>query len=157
ALEKRLREEQPQWEESLSQGQLGSQRGEVQWRSIAPDEIFSEGGAILTKTADGAIVASGLSPETDEYTITAKTNYVPTAFKLVTEPNETLANKGPGRADNGNFVLTELTLSGDTRGVELALVKSDFEQEGWPAAGAFDGNQKTGWAVQPKFGEPHTL
>ena len=26
---------------------------------------------------------------------------------------------------------------------------------GWAVAGAIDGNDQTGWAVMPRFGEPH--
>ncbi len=157
ALEKRLRSDQAIWEQTVATGEGGAVHSEAQWRPIAPDEIFAQKGSVLTKTADGAVVASGPSPDTEQYIFTAKVNYLPTAFKLVAEPDDAFVNKGPGRADNGNFVLTELTLTGDSRNVDLAAVRADFEQEGWPATGAFDGDAKTGWAVQPKFGEPHIL
>jgi len=157
-LEKKLRGEQLQWEQTMLAGTENGKPREVEWRLLVPDEIFSDQGATLSKAADGAVLASGKSPEKDDYVVTVKTKFgAPTAFKLVAEPDESFINKGPGRSDNGNFVLTELTLQGDGRPVDLSAVQADFEQEGWPARGVFDGNQKTGWAVMPSFGQSHTL
>jgi hypothetical protein len=71
--------------------------------------------------------------------------------------DDAFVNRGPGRADNGNFVLTELTLQAGGKPVELATLTADFSQQGWDAKAVFDGNQATGWAVMPEFGKPHVL
>ena len=157
-LEKKLRSEQQQWESSLLAEAVDGKPHEVEWHQIVPDEAVSDQGTTLTVLPDGAVLASGKSPAKDDYIITAKTKFgVPTAFKLVAEPDDSFINKGPGRADNGNFVLTELTVMGEGRPVDLGAVSADFEQGGLPGKNAFDGDQKTGWAVMPSFGKPHTL
>ncbi len=157
-LEQKLRQDQPAWEQSLLGVSTDGKPREIQWRPLVPDEMFSDQGATLQKTDDGAVRVSGKSPPKDDYILTIKTKFgAPTAFKLVVEPDDSLVNKGPGRADNGNFVLTELTVQGDGRPVDLGVVSVDFEQEGWPARAAFDGNQGTGWGIASSFGQPHTL
>jgi hypothetical protein len=156
-LEKQVRNEQSQWEQTLVGGNGGKVREPV-WHLIVPDEMFSDRGTRLESTEDGAVLATGESPATDDYILTATTKFgAPTAFKLIAEPDDSFINKGPGRADNGNFVLTELTLLGAGKGVELAVVSADFEQGGWSARGVFDGDPKTGWAVMPSFGKSHIL
>ena len=159
-LEKQLRNAQPQWERTLLAATEGKLR-EPEWHLLTPEELLSDHGTILKLTDDGAVLATGPSPAQDDYVfkVTTKTG-VPTAFKLVAEPDESFINKGPGRADNGNFVLTGLTLQalqGNARPVELGVVSADFEQGGLSARGVFDDSAKTGWAVKPSFGRPHTL
>ncbi len=78
-------------------------------------------------------------------------------------PDDSLAAKGPGRAQNGNFVINELTLSAAPKNnaaqmtkIDLAQATATFSQQSWAVAGVIDGNPGTGWAVSPKFGVPHT-
>jgi hypothetical protein len=70
---------------------------------------------------------------------------------------------GPGRATNGNFVLSELKLSAAPKSdpskaepVALQNASADFSQDNWHVAGAIDGSEDTGWAVMPEFGKTHT-
>ena len=70
---------------------------------------------------------------------------------------------GPGRAQNGNFVLNELKLfaapkSDPTKRVEIKLTKpaASFSQDSWAIGGAVDGNVGSGWAVSPQFNKTHT-
>ena len=49
-------------------------------------------------------------------------------------------------------------LDGDaTKAKQLTLInaKSDFNQDGFPAAYALDNNKDTGWAIFPQLGKPH--
>ena len=64
------------------------------------------------------------------------------------------AKSGPGRADNGNFVLSELAASVTVAGssdspveVEFADVRVDHAQPKFPARHAVDGKTDTGWAI----------
>ena len=159
-LEKTLRAGQPQWEQSLVRDTPAGQLAEVKWMPLVPDEMFSDKGTVLTKSDDGTVLASGPAPERDEYVINfrGKPGGI-TAFKLEALPDPSFKNGGPGRApDAGNFVLSELTLQGSGKPVDLAAVSADFEQGGtYTAKGSFDGDPKTGWAIFPKTGEPHTL
>ncbi len=72
----------------------------------------SEGGAALERLADGSIKAGGPSPETDVYTITARTDLKGiTAFRLETIPDAALPAGGSGRAADGNFVLSRFSVT----------------------------------------------
>lgn len=62
--------------------------------------------------------------------------------------------KGPGRADNGNFVLSELTawqfdpVAPDTRtSLVFARAEADFAQPSYAIEAAIDGKLESGWAV----------
>ena len=159
-LEKKLRADQPQWEQALLRDAPAGQPAEVKWTPLVPDELYSDKGTVLTKTDDGAVLASGPAPERDEYVITIHSKIgAITAFKLEALPDPSFKNGGPGRApDAGNFVLSELTLQGSGKPVDLAAVSADFEQGGlYTAKGAFDGDANTGWAIYPQWGKPHTL
>ena len=125
---------------------------------LTPDEIYSANRSVLTVLDDGSIRASGPSPKTDDYNVTIHTTLGGiTAFKLEALPDDSLINKGPGRSDNGNFVLTEVSLQDGGAPVVLRGVSVDFAQGGFSAEGPFDGDQKTGWAILPQFGKAHTL
>lgn len=135
------------------------------WQTLDPASLVSAGGATLTKQVDGSILATGNNPPTDAYTIVAKTDLAGiTGVRIEVLPDESLAAKGPGRAPNGNFVLNEVRVTAgpaadaaQAKPVALQNAVFDFGQEGFPAALAIDGNAQgsSGWAVSPKFGEPH--
>lgn len=78
------------------------------------------------------------------------------ALRLEALTDPAAPSGGPGRAANGNFVVTELEVwraSGDTplarEAVALVGAEADYEQRGpgtWEAALAIDGDPATGWA-----------
>src|SRR5579875_2552993 len=156
AYEKTLDARQAQWEEQVKHTIPPT------WTPLDIVQSVSQGGATLTRQGDGSLLASGKNPIKDTYTIKGQTklNSV-TGLRLEVLPDASLRAKGPGRAPNGNFVLTELkltyTLPGETKARPIALknAQADFAQEGWPAAGAIDNNRATGWAIAPEFGKPH--
>src|SRR5262249_6056456 len=85
-----------------------------------------------------------------------------TALRLEALPDDTLPAKGPGRAQNGNFVLSEFTVTvapeNDPKAakpVKFKKAAADFSQDAWPVASAIDGKLDTGWAVAPQFGRRH--
>jgi hypothetical protein len=121
----------------------------------------SAAGATFARQEDKSIVVTG-NLEIDVYTIVAKTDLAGiTGLKLEALNDAALAAGGPGRAANGNFVVSELKVSLAAAGseesapVELAAASADFNQEGWHVSGAIDGNDQTGWAVSPQFGKAH--
>ncbi len=155
AVEKRMGTDQSSLEKALSgaDGKLP----EAKWQTLTPNEIYSANGATLTVLDDGSIRASGMSPKTDDYNVTIHTTLGGiTAFKLEALPDDSLVNMGPGRSDNGNFVLTEVSLQDGGAPVALHAVSADFSQGGFSAQAVFDGSKK-GWAVMPQFGKAHTL
>src|SRR5438477_11872464 len=103
------------------------------------------------------------NPDKDTYTVTVTTKLTNvTALRLEVLPDDSLPAKGPGRAQNGNFVLNEFTVKAaptdkpmESKGVALHKAVADFSQEGWAVGGAIDNNPATGWAVLPQFGKAH--
>ena len=133
----------------------------VAWTHLDPTEFRSTGGAKLAKQADGSLLASGENPPQDSYTIktTAPLRTI-TAIRLETLLDDSLPNKGPGRAVNGNFTLTEFTVSVGGQPVRIAHARADFSQTsygGWPAEAAIDGKPETGWGIDPAEGSRHVV
>ncbi len=110
-------------------------------------------------------------PDTDTYEIefTCEPSVL-TGIKVHVLSNKELPGKGPGRAPNGNFVLTGLELvhlpaAGEPQTVPLHRVKADYSQKGFAdqnvqlnAAATNDAFQtKTGWGVGGKLGANHSL
>ncbi len=113
---------------------------------------------------DGAVLLVGSEPPpTDTYVVRGKLSASDVqAIRLDVLTDESLPGSGPGRGDSkrSNFVLHELTVSvvgADKQLRPLKFVKAmaDFSQTNWDAAGAVDGDPKTGWAISPEFAKPH--
>lgn len=82
------------------------------WTVLAPTSLVSANGSTLSVLGDSSILASGINPGTDTYTILANTNLTGiTGIRLEVLEDASLPTNGPGRFSNGNFVLSELTVS----------------------------------------------
>ncbi len=150
--EAKVRESQAEWEKDLRASP--STIAEPTWAALIAEQAASEKGATLTKLDDGAILVSGSNPATDVFTINVKTKLANiSGIRLEALPDESLVNKGPGRADNGNFVLTELKLVAAAQAVPLEGLKATFEQPGFAITNAVDGKNDTGWAIASDFGK----
>jgi hypothetical protein len=111
---------------------------------------------------DTVIAVSGTTGK-DVYTVVASTELSKiTAVRLEALNDEALPSGGPGRAENGNFVLHEFRVKAAPKSdpaqqseVKLANASAEFSQEGWDVRGAIDGNLGTGWAVMPQNNRPH--
>lgn len=144
----------PAWEKRLAAQAEGS------FQALVPLEWKTDKGAVLTKLKDQSLVVDFSVPANDTYTVTLLTDLdVITAVRLETLTHDSLPKKGPGRADNGNFILSEFELAAGPRdgskppvAVKLVEATTDHSQEGYPVAHAIDGNQKTGWAINVKQG-----
>ncbi len=134
----------------------------LNWTVLDPTDVKSARGATLTKREDRSVLAGGESPDTDTYTLAAVTdvkNIVALRIEVLTD--STLPKMGPGRADNGNFVLSELSVQASPKtkpdaAVPVALrnASADFSQSGFSVVTALDGDPKTGWAVDAASKEP---
>ncbi len=152
-LDRKLRESQAEWEKSLvASGSVAEQI----WTVLDIESLKSEGGATLKKLEDNSLLASGDNPAKDAFELSLKTKLSGlTGIQLEALPDDSLVNKGPGRADNGNFVLSELKLFLNDKPVELSAIRADYEQPTFPPANAVDGRNDTGWAIANEFGKPH--
>ena len=115
----------------------------------------------FTKQKDQSILVGGANPVNETYTITFETKLADiTGLRLEVLPDKTLAAQGPGRAQNGNFVLNELKLeylktgeNGKPKVVKLIRPQATFSQDGFPISNVVDNNPQSGWAVAPQFGK----
>lgn len=126
----------------------------ARWTTVG-DSASSTQGTTLTRLDDGSFLASGRTPDADEYVVRAT---VPAgewrALSLETLRDASLPRSGPGRYEtNGNFVLSEveLTLLDGARRLELERGDAEFAQPGFPIGNAIDGDPATGWGID--FGQ----
>ena len=126
------------------------------WVLVDPQEMSATGDNKLVHENDGSIVASGPKGPSD-YLITVHsplTNI--TGVMLETLPDDKLPRFGPGRAGDGNFVLSEIELSWaagtnlpDTA-AKFSDARADFSQNDYSVNQAIDGkvfSGRNGWAV----------
>lgn len=141
------------------------------WQSLQPIEMTSEQNVTLAWQESGAILASGENPANDVYRLTYEN--LPanvTGVRIEVLPHESLPKNGPGRAGNGNFVLSELVAHVSAGGAEPVVVPfasatATYEQTGaaggnpygkWAIAAAIDRDEKGetwGWAVMEQAGQ----
>src|SRR5947208_16137858 len=75
------------------------------------DCVMTEGVGVLTRLADKAVLASSNNATPETYIVTAKTPAAQiTGYRLEVLADPSLPGKGPGRAENGNFVLNEFKI-----------------------------------------------
>jgi hypothetical protein len=81
------------------------------WIQLVPTSAIATNGTTLTINLDNTILASGTNPSTSVYTVTAHSALLNvTGFRLEVFTDASLPDNGPGRALNGNFVLTEFSV-----------------------------------------------
>ncbi len=142
------------------------QERQTTWTVLDAVQFRSELGATLSKLEDGSLLASGDNPSPDTYVVEASSDLSPiTALRIEALSDERLPSAGPGRAVNGNFTLTELSIAaapGDRRDaleqVRVARSEASFNQTnvgGWPVSAVTDGNLQTGWGIDPQEGLSH--
>lgn len=164
-----LEKEQAMWEASLPK-----------WRIVKAAESTATGGVVLKPLDDQSILATAESPATTQYDLTF-TELVSTlgegkpitAIRLEVLPDDSLPQKGPGRAGNGNFVLTEIIVGplqadGQVKPVTWKGATASYEQTGaaggnpygkWAVAAAIDLDAKGdqwGWAIMEQAGQANT-
>lgn len=143
------------WEEEFGQQPAA-------WLPLMPTEFGSSDGSTLKLLPDNSVLASGVQPEKDTYTITAPSSVTKlTALRLDVLADDSLPLKGPGRQDNGNLHLSEFEAfvveDGSTERTPLKIKKAtaDWDQSGWTISHALDGNVATAWGIYPKVGASH--
>jgi len=129
------------------------------WRLWTPAQIVSTAGSTLTLLDDASVLAGGANPGKDDYILVGGTDLQDirlVQLEALTHP--TLPHTGPGRADNANFVLSEIELVAVSKAdpmlsrlVRFRRALADFSQEqgGFPVTKAIDtiADDDSGWAV----------
>ena len=129
-------------------------RPKVDWRPLEPLSADAREGTTLS-ISNETIVASGKPPATETYEVEfdrGLTNITGFRLEVLDHPDKM---KGPGRAENGNFVLSEFKLRvinarGESANVVLTNAVADASQPEHPVSNAIDGNSGTGWSVTPQ-------
>ncbi len=133
------------------------------WLVLDTFDAHAQSRATFKRLDDDSLLVEGPNADADTYTIHARTNRSGiTAVWVEALAHESLKSRGPGRAENGNFALSDFKLhvrplEGEAEPVAVSLVnpRATFEQNGLSVAAAIDGDAKTAWAIDPKFGADH--
>ena len=117
----------------------------------------SQQATTLTPQSDGAVLATGKTPARETYTVRAKPSAQTIRFVRVEAlTHESMKKKGPGRAGNGNFALSNFKVFATTKPgakrqlAKLASAKATHQQntKHLSVASSIDENpDSTGWAV----------
>lgn len=101
APDERLDALQAEWEQELA-----NRFGELDWQLVTPAALESENGSEFEPLDDGSIYVAGPNPDKDVYTLTfdAARSFRSLRLELLTD--ERLVGNGPGRAPNGNIVVS---------------------------------------------------
>jgi hypothetical protein len=161
-LEKTLATQTPQLEEARAKWEKSLNLAAA-WEVVDVVEASATSRAKLAKQPDGSLRAEGPEkkpvPAKDKYLVTA--NALAGAVRAIRLEAIAEAGRGPGRAPNGNFVLSEFSLAAaplanpaQAKPVELASATATFEQAGFPAKDSIVPNTKPdgGWAIDPEGG-----
>ena len=133
---------------------------------LDPIELKASNNAKLDRQDDSSVLVSGPNGK-GQYTFAARTDLEGiTGIKLEVLTDDRLPNKGPGRAQNGNFVLSEFKVQWAPEGepdkktaVALQNAQADYSQDDYNVSTAIDGQvapTNNGWATSPRVGENRT-
>lgn len=148
AYKPQLAEKEAGWEAQLK-------FSPVEWKPLELASYLSAAGASFKKMQDGSLLVEGQSPAKDTYTIVVNTKLAGiTGFRLEALADPSLPKGGPGRAANGNLVLSEFTVTAGApenplaaKAIPLTDPVADFAQESFTPASTIDGKLDNGWAV----------
>ncbi len=146
------------------------------WSTLELAKATSDGGAKFQVKSERSLLVPGKKkPDKDTYTLTfANLPAQVQGLRIEALPDDSLPAKGPGRADNGNFVLNQVSASieradGKTEAITFAAARASFEQSQFAennpgklfsASSTIDPNAKegsSGWAILPEVGKPQQL
>ena len=131
-----------------------AQGDDRRWDVLIPRRAAATSGASLVIRPDGAVLASGKVPATDHYEIEFEADLSgASTFRLEALTDPSLPHTGPGRAPNGNFVVTKFSITdGDGRPIKLLGAEADVSQHNFDPIGTIDDDPKTGWAIDDGSG-----
>lgn len=125
-----------------------------EWKVPKLKQYQTTSGVEFDRLKDGSLLASKTVAANDSYRVSfevpAGKNGEPmrvTALRLRVLTDKSLPKKGPGRAGNGNFVLTDVQLEEDETHHRFAEAWADHSQPDYPISHAVDLDTQTGWAI----------
>ncbi|MDG2223196.1 MAG: PSD1 and planctomycete cytochrome C domain-containing protein [Rubripirellula sp.] len=136
----------------------------IQLEVAEPISIHASSEVTFEAQPDGSQLVVGPILDRDKYTVVIKAPEQPlTGIKIELVPDPSLPANGPGRAKNGNFVLTQVRgYSGFDKNFEAnfeplqwTTAEADHSQNEFSPEGALSDREKSGWAIAPSMGKPH--
>ncbi|HET6422154.1 MAG TPA: DUF1549 and DUF1553 domain-containing protein [Planctomycetaceae bacterium] len=137
-----------------------------EWRTTwhLPEDVTvtSQGEPKWTANGDGSWTIESPSRDKDRYEITLRSCERVTAVRVEMLTDSKMTHGGPGRAPDGTFLLSGVTLLRDRREaalvqVPLAKAHATFEQVDAGVAGVLDDNAETAWGIDPQLGRNHAI
>ena len=128
----------------------------VPWTILLPESVKGAKDVTFYVDEDGSVLVGGAAPAKETHTVTIKV--APkgiTAFRFEAIADLSLPGGGPGRAGNGNFVLTSLSAKAGLKAVALHKASADHSQDQFPISAVLDEKKDSGWAILPKTGRDH--
>ena len=135
----------------------------VNWQTPGLADFSSTNGTLADPLSDGSFRVTGANPDKDTYTVTLTA--LPqkiTHVQLEVMPDEQTGQGKVGRADGGNFVLTQLEMElhptkepSESTLVKFASVQADYSQDGYSVQSAINGKSDSGWGVGGKETKVH--
>ncbi|MCB1061315.1 MAG: PSD1 domain-containing protein [Verrucomicrobiae bacterium] len=148
ALDRDKVKRQEAWEKSLiANDNKDANAPGASWARVKPTKLSAEGGAKLELQKGDSILAGAGGPHEVYRVELAPAKEAITAIRLKLIPHASLPNQGPGRAGNGNIVLTRVEFFQNGKPLTVARAQHDHAQPGFSAAFTIDGKTDTGWAI----------
>lgn len=127
---------------------------------VLTGELTASGGSHYVLQEDGSYLATGEAPAREVLTLTATPGSgTLRSLRLEALADPSLPRSGPGRADNGNFALGNLSLErvAETNAaspLQLSNPRATHQQDGGAlsVAASIDGDSISGWAVDGQIG-----
>jgi len=147
----RLDAAQAEWESTL-----GQKFAALDWQPIAFASIEAKNGSTLAQQEDKSVLVSGTNPEQEVYTLSFDVPRNVGSFKLEVLTDPALPESGPGRAGNGNVVLTgfdieRIAATGQPEPIRITEAFADYSQQkdggNYGIRNAIDADPATGWAT----------
>jgi hypothetical protein len=140
--------------------QTGQNARKSTWQ-VLTGEFSSSGGSQFVPQGDGSYLATGQAPNQEVLTLTgAASSGTVRTLRLEALADPSLPRNGPGRADNGNFALGNLSVevidpNGQTKLLKLLNPRATHQQNGevLSIAASIDADSASGWAVDGQIGK----
>ena len=157
------------------QQRVDALRSDALWTAAKPASAESTAGATVTIREDRSVLIGGQNPDTDSTVVRfASLPERVVGVRVEVLPDKSLPSQGPGRAGNGNFVLTEVVArvvrdGAPARDVAFESAWASHEQTvsidknpygRWSAASVIDRDARgtfAGWAILPESGKTAQL
>jgi hypothetical protein len=150
---------QAAWEKTIPTGSVSV----VTWHAAAAADLRSENGATMKQQADQSILVTERNTNKDVYEVSLLPGELKqlTGIRLEAMPDANLNGGGPGRSENGNFVMTGVSVaiaSGKSKAdkpLPLGAAAASFTQKGFDVGSAISPKHAPGWAIYPEAGKAH--